>query len=444
MATFSQQFLSNLGNPTGMLVGATQLGQALGSVPGLIAEAQKAKQKKEEEAQINKDYAAAVRANSAKKLYELSNRATIQGKTELAQKLFDKAQEVEQKVETQETFVDRKVSLSNTAQNLGLGDLAIRISGIKDEDELKEIAKEVRKLEIEQLPLSSPLVRKRAASAAGISEAEFTEMGLDKVSENEFASIIAGEKGNLKSYLDKENNVVQVRVNESGVPKVFDSEQNKWVFADKLGLREAPSVQKIENIATGMADELAKMGAKTFTEAYEGAKKSAAALSTLNRSIPKLENMFTGAFAEQKLNIARYARALGFYPSKAGPLNLAGLDSIVDTETYIADAGQRVADYITNLGAGTGLSDADREYALKIVGGKITADKAALARLLGTLKRYAEANIQQYKDTRKRVEKELGPDNKSALSFYPDNFYVDEGPVHRASRADLDSYFPSR
>jgi hypothetical protein len=37
MATFSQQFLSNLGNPTGMLVGATQLGQALGSVPGLIA-----------------------------------------------------------------------------------------------------------------------------------------------------------------------------------------------------------------------------------------------------------------------------------------------------------------------------------------------------------------------------------------------------------------------
>lgn len=46
MATFSQQFLSNLGNPTGMLAGAAQLGQALGSAPGLIAEAQKAKQKR--------------------------------------------------------------------------------------------------------------------------------------------------------------------------------------------------------------------------------------------------------------------------------------------------------------------------------------------------------------------------------------------------------------
>lgn len=437
MATFSQQFLSNLGNPTGMLAGATQLGQALGSAPGLIVEAQK----KKKEAQINKEYAAAVRANSAKKLYELSNRAAGQGKTELAEQFLTKAQEVEQEVETQENFVDRKVSLANTAQNLGLGNLAIRISGIKDESELKEIAKEVRKLEVEQLPLSSPLVRKRVAKNAGINAEEFADLGLDKVSQKDFAAIIAGEKGNLKAYLDKENNVIQVRVNEAGMPKVYDEKKNKWVFAADLGLIEAPApVQKIENVATGMADELAKVGAKTFTEAYEGAKKSAAALSTLNRSIPIIDNMFTGAFAEQKLNIARYARALGFYPSKTGPLNFAGLDSIADTETYIADAGQRVADYITNLGAGTGLSDADREYALKIVGGKITVDKASLARLLGTLKRYAEANIQQYKDTRRRVEQELGPDNKSALSFYPDNFYVDEGPIPLSSDA-VDSYF---
>ena len=41
MATFSQQFLSNLGNPAGMLAGATQLGQALGSAPGIIAEGNK-------------------------------------------------------------------------------------------------------------------------------------------------------------------------------------------------------------------------------------------------------------------------------------------------------------------------------------------------------------------------------------------------------------------
>ena len=41
MARLSQQLLSNLGNPAGMLAGATQLGQALGSAPGLIAERDK-------------------------------------------------------------------------------------------------------------------------------------------------------------------------------------------------------------------------------------------------------------------------------------------------------------------------------------------------------------------------------------------------------------------
>lgn len=41
MARLSQQLLSNLGNPTGMLAGAAQLGQALGSAPGLIAERNK-------------------------------------------------------------------------------------------------------------------------------------------------------------------------------------------------------------------------------------------------------------------------------------------------------------------------------------------------------------------------------------------------------------------
>ena len=45
MATFSQQFLSRLGNPTGMLQGARILGQALGSAPGILAEKQREKEK---------------------------------------------------------------------------------------------------------------------------------------------------------------------------------------------------------------------------------------------------------------------------------------------------------------------------------------------------------------------------------------------------------------
>ena len=38
MATFSQQFLSQLGNPAGMLQGAANLGSAIGGIPSGIEE----------------------------------------------------------------------------------------------------------------------------------------------------------------------------------------------------------------------------------------------------------------------------------------------------------------------------------------------------------------------------------------------------------------------
>ena len=117
--------------------------------------------------------------------------------------------------------------------------------------------------------------------------------------------------------------------------------------------------------------------------------------------------------------------------------------SIADTEKYIAESGRRVAQYITNLGAGTGLSDADREYAEKVVAGNITVDAEALKDLLGVIKESAQRTIKNYQDTRSILEKELG-DNKSALAFYGDIF-VDPGPTPTGPRTPsptAQSYLP--
>ena len=479
MPTLGREFLQGLTNPP-LNQGLFNLGAAVGGLPGQY----QAKKKKDEYNSLLQQGQAAITKKDAQALTLVSNQLSTLGFPKESAQLSETARKlIEQQKRTtlltendlstvagqkamydfaarqgditgataaaaerksilaeqaeQATLVKRQVSLSNTAQKLGFPDLAQRVGKIKDPDELKEVAKEIRKLEVARLPTSTPAVRKKLAEAAGISPQEFMDMNLAKEPDKVFAEIIAGEKGKLEPFL-LDGKVVHARVNDFGVPKVYDDEQGRWVIASDLGLIEAPpQVQKVENIATGMADELSKIGAKNFAEAYEGAKKSAAALSTINRSLPKLDDMFTGAGAGVKLNIVRYAKTLGVPEEYRVEPN-----TVANTENYIADSGQRVADYITNLGAGTGLSDEDRRYAEKIVGGNIAVDKVALKRLLGTLKKYAEYNIKQYKNTREAIKVELGPNNEGALSFFPDNFYVDEGPVETRNPLD-DSYFPT-
>ena len=357
-----------------------------------------------------------------------------QGDMENATKYATAARNLQTQITEEANFNARKNSLANTATALQLPELAARVTGVSDSEELKTIAKEIRQIERDKMPTQTPLVRKRMANAAGISPELFDELGLAKVRDSVFNEYISGEKGKIEPYL-KDNKVSLFRVNEAG--RVWDDNQQKWVEAGTLGLEAAPpQVQRVETIASGMADELAKVGAKAFAEAHENARLAADALGSVNRTLPTIDNMFTGAGAELKLNISRYARTFG--------VDVVDPSTIADTEAYVAESGRRVAQYITNLGAGTGLSDADREYAEKVVAGNITVDKEALKRLLGVIKASSQRTIKNYRSLRTSVEKELGEANKGSLALYG-NIFVDEGPTQEPAGAGLSdaakSYF---
>lgn len=357
-----------------------------------------------------------------------------QGDMENATKYATAARDLQTQITEEANFNARKNSLANTATALQLPELAARVTGVSDSEELKTIAKEIRQIERDKMPTQTPLVRKRMANAAGISPELFDQLGLAKVRDTVFNEYISGEKGKLEPYI-KDNKVSLFRVNEAG--RVWDDNQQKWVEGGTLGLEVAPpQVQRVETIASGMADELAKVGAKAFAEAHENARLAADALGSVNRTLPTIDNMFTGAGAELKLNIARYARTFG--------VDVVDPSTIADTEAYVAESGRRVAQYITNLGAGTGLSDADREYAEKVVAGNITVDKEALKRLLGVIKASSQRTIKNYRSLRTSVEKELGEANKGSLALYG-NIFVDEGPTQDPTGTGLSdaakSYF---
>lgn len=420
MAKFSQEFLRQMANPAmgqGLFTTAKQAAQ----LPGQLQQQQLQQQQRQQLAQID--------TNSPQGLLQLAQFYRQQGDIENAVRYEEAARKLQSQITAQANFGTRKTSLATTATALGMTDLAARIEGVTDQDELKEIAKEIRTAELAKIPTQDPLVRKRMANAAGIPPDLFDELKLATVRDSVFNDYISGEKGDLKPY-QKDNKVQFFRVNERG--RVWDESQLKWVEANELNLEEAPpQVQRVETVATGMADELSKIGAKNFAEAHENARLAADALGSVNRTLPTIDNMFTGAGAELKLNISRYTRAFG--------VDVVDPSTIADTEAYVAESGRRVAQYITNLGAGTGLSDADREYAQKVVAGNITVDSTALKRLLGVIKQNAQRTISNYNTTRSNIETELGENNKGALAFYGDIF-VDPGPTASGLSPQAQSY----
>ena len=476
MAKFSQQFLANLGRPQ-MAESLFGLGATIGGLPGQAKDQRKQQEFNQlmqqiQGAQGSGDFTsmkilaqqlATTNPQEAAKVMQaataLEEKARLQGVLSGADlqtpeglgalsqyfkeegdavqaiEIAGRQKELLRERETQNKFVQRKVNLSSAALKLGQNDLANRIQQITDPEELRTVATEIRKNEVEKMPTQNPLVRKQMAKAAGIPDKLFTELDLAKAPDSVFNEYVTGQKGKMEFFL-QDGKVVDYRVNETGL--VWDRDTDRWTEASQLGLQPAPpQVQKIQNITAGMGDELAKVGAKSFSELAENAGKSAAALSTINRSLPTIDNMFTGAGAEIKLNIARYAEALGLSGNY-----LVDPASIVDTEAYMANAGQRVAEYIVNLGAGTGLSDEDRKYAQEVVAGKITVSAETLKRLLKELKQGAQNKINSYKQTRSRVAKSLGKDGEAALAWFPEDFYVDDGPApvrSSAAQSFLDS-----
>jgi hypothetical protein len=80
----------------------------------------------------------------------------------------------------------------------------------------------------------------------------------------------------------------------------------------------------------------------------------------------------TGVFAKPALLAARVGTAFGVTDPKAAS----------DPEVFMAMAGRSVMGVIKNLGSGSGISDADREYAAKAMGGQITLNRDSINRLL--------------------------------------------------------------
>lgn len=163
------------------------------------------------------------------------------------------------------------------------------------------------------------------------------------------------------------------------------------------------SVTNIDMKGEGaFAGELGKLEAADVMKNRAAAEDARSVVDTINTGRSLLDKgIISGFGADFKLGFAKALKEAG----------VTGLDGkIANTETYASNMAQNVGKLIKQFGAGTGLSNADREYAEKMAGGSIALSEESMRRILDISERAARNSIAAHN---KRVE---GVQSKTGLT----------------------------
>jgi hypothetical protein len=171
----------------------------------------------------------------------------------------------------------------------------------------------------------------------------------------------------------------------------------QWLADQKRAGASSVNVNTERNLYGTMAE---KQGAANV-ELYSQAQKAPELLARAQRVKAALgpgSQAITGAGAEQLLGLAKVAAQLGFNTG----------DAAADTEALARDLAASTLDQIkaSGLGAGSGFSNADRDFLEKVVGGKITLEAATLQRLADLNEKSALGTIERWNATASRLKPE--------------------------------------
>jgi len=393
MAKFSTQFLQGLLQPS-YQQGLFTTAQQLGARPRKMAQQQAL---------------SGMDPNTPEGLSQLAQFYQSQGDMKSATQFATAARDLIERNAQQQALANRKAQIRTQAENLGLEDLAAQIENVTDTKELGDLVGTMIDYRLKNMPTQTPAQRKQLARQRGISDKLFKELGLAQAPDQVFNDVLTGQRGGDIEFFLKDGKVMPFRT-EGG--QVYDRENNTWVSAQQLGLNRAPpEVQRIENLSGTLAEKIMGEGVGRLSDGLDAANKAVLSVESIDTSLENIDNMFTGYGATFRMDVARAARVAG--------IDISAADQIENTEEYASLAGARVADYITNLGAGTGLSDADRTFAERVVAGDIGMSPETMRRLLTTIRKQNVRTINQYNTLRGAVDSKLKGSEKAGMAFYP-------------------------
>jgi hypothetical protein len=235
-------------------------------------------------------------------------------------------------------------------------------------------------------------------------------------------SRVAAATGGGATVLKPEvyNPVGQVGTNPDGTPIMGQTqgESGKATFAPK-GVNVNVSPNPEATAGKELALSLAKGQAKTVEESFTKATSASQALDALGNATEQFDaGVKSGAAAPVQLGLAKWGKALG----------LGDDPQIANTESYRAAVARETAQMVKNFGSGTGISDADRQFAEKMSGGEPTLDDKSMSRLLNLAQAAAANVVTGHAELLARVGRTPGAVQEQIDSFkVPFNFKAGSG-----------------
>jgi len=158
------------------------------------------------------------------------------------------------------------------------------------------------------------------------------------------------------------------------------------------------------------------------------AQDAADLIGVTNQGLQLLDQgAITGAGSGTKIATIKWAQALGV------PVDDDIASAANNTETYRSIMAKAVGKVIKNFGSGTGLSDADRQYAERLAGGDTTLNEPAIRRILAAGVKSAKSKISNFNTMRDKV---LGGDLSAMLNVQePEDYRQPAAPSGAAPRA---------
>ena len=163
---------------------------------------------------------------------------------------------------------------------------------------------------------------------------------------------------------------------------------------------------------------LGKGQAENILDSQKQAKDARDMLETvrIGRGILK-SGAITGAGADFFVGLNQALKTAG--------VDFGYADASANSQAYSANMAQNVGKLIKLFGAGTGLSNADRDYAERMAGGKIALDRAALEKILDIQDRAARNVIKRHNQSVEGIKTnipltvEIEPENVAPKAVKP-------------------------
>lgn len=281
---------------------------------------------------------------------------------------------------------NQRVALFERAASLGL-EMGPEIQNAAPE-ELVEIAKELRNRQIELSTRGDDDKAVEAlAATVGITPVDIqAQYGDNPPSFEEMKTIVErGDKGTIKAFVPVGGGGAKM-YSVLGNKVLIDG---KWVRASDAGLAPAPQqvqTQELDGIFDRMPDSMKELVNETVTNTIKAGSEASDTLAENARAQQLLDDgIFSGLGANAKVELARLGSFFGI-----------DTPTLENTQAFALERAAKVADIIQAYGAGTGLSDADREFALAQAGTP-TLEAGTLQRMLRIEKQVAEFQLSKTK-----------------------------------------------